>query len=123
MSVKIRLRKTGRKKQPSFRIVVTESRNPSRGKIIENIGHYCPYLKNKPLELDLERLDAWHSKGAIITDAVKRLIRRKRRGDEPVIKEKKKKASDEDKQPEVEPDTGTEVQEETGNAAPESSEV
>jgi small subunit ribosomal protein S16 len=121
VSVKIRLKKIGRKKQPSFRIVVTESRNPPRGKIIENIGHYCPYLKNKPLELDLERLYACHSKGAIITDAVKRLVRRKRRGDEPVIKEKNIKASEEDKQPEAEPDTGT--QEETGNAEPESSEV
>lgn len=120
MSVKIRLRKIGRKKQPSFRVVVTESRNPRGGKIIENIGHYCPYLENKPLELDLERLDAWRSKGAIVTDAVKILVRRKRRGDEPVIKEKKKKAGDEDNRPEVKPDTGTEIQEETENAEPDS---
>lgn len=83
MSVKIRLKKIGRKKQPTFRIVVTESRNPRSGKIIENVGFYCPYLKDKPLELDLDRIDAWTGKGAIVTDAVMKLVRRKRLGEGP----------------------------------------
>lgn len=81
MSVKIRLKRIGRKKQPTYRIVVTESRNPRGGKVIDTLGHYTPYLKDKPLEIDYDRLDEWHKKGAIQSDAVTRIIRRARRGD------------------------------------------
>ena len=80
MAVKIRLKRTGRKKQPSFRIVVTESRNPRNGESIESVGYYIPYLKDKPLKVDLERVDAWLKKGAVPSEAVKRLLRIVRSG-------------------------------------------
>jgi len=93
VSVKIRLKKIGRKKQPTFRIVITESQNARSGKVIENVGRYTPYLKNKPLDLELDRVEYWVGKGAIVTDAVKKLIRRKRHGDILPVKESKSKAA------------------------------
>ena len=42
MSVKIRLRRTGRKKQPIYRIVVADSQSPRDGKFIEVVGQYAP---------------------------------------------------------------------------------
>ncbi len=79
MAVKIRLKRIGRKKQPSYRIVVSESRNSRGGKVIDSIGYYSPYLDDKPLEIQLDKVDEWASKGAVATDAAKRLIRRARR--------------------------------------------
>ena len=78
MAVKIRLKRIGRKRQPTYRIVVADTRTPRDGKVVDTIGNYTPYLKDKPLVLDLERLQSWCDKGAIPTDSVKRLIRRAR---------------------------------------------
>jgi len=94
VSVKIRLKRIGRKKQPTYRIVVTESRNPRGGKVIESVGYYSPYNKDKSLVIDTERIQTWSDKGAITTDAVKKLIRRARRiaeGIEPAEAPKKEK--------------------------------
>jgi small subunit ribosomal protein S16 len=102
VSVKIRLKKIGRKKQPTYRIVVAESHNPRGGKVVDNLGYYCPYLKTKPLELNLDRVDMWTGKGAIATDAVKRLITRKRQGDVPTIQPKSAKPSAEKKPESIE---------------------
>ena len=76
MSVKIRLQRVGRKKQPSFRIVVTESRNARNGEVIEAVGNYTPYIKDQPLTIDMNKVDEWRKKGAIPTDAALRLIRK-----------------------------------------------
>lgn len=93
MSVKIRLQRIGRKKQPTFRIVVTESRNSRGGNIIESVGNYTPYRKDKPLTVDLDRVEFWRSKGAIPTEAVIRLVRQARKSPEAGLPvEKKKKA-------------------------------
>jgi small subunit ribosomal protein S16 len=59
--------------------VVAESRNPRGGKVIDSVGRYSPYLRNKPLEVDLDRIQQWRDKGAIPSDAVKRLLRLARR--------------------------------------------
>lgn len=75
MSVKIRLKRIGRKKQPSYRVVVTESRNSRSGEIIECVGNYCPYVKGKTLNLNLERIAEWRNKGAIPSESVLRLIK------------------------------------------------
>lgn len=76
MAVKIRLRRTGKKKQASFRIVVADSRAARDGNFIENIGHYNP--RTEPLEfaIDEERARYWLSKGAQPSDAVARLMDR-----------------------------------------------
>lgn len=81
MAVKIRLRRTGRKKQAHYRIVVSESRNPRGGKVVETLGSYSPYLKDKPLVIDLARVEEWRSKGATPTEAVLKLLRRARQRD------------------------------------------
>ncbi len=72
--VKIRLRRTGAKKQPSYRVVVTDSRSPRDGKFIENIGHYNPRTEPPTVEVDAERALYWLSVGAQPSEAVKRML-------------------------------------------------
>jgi len=72
--VKIRLRVVGKKKQRSYRIVAIESRNPRDGKYLEQLGWYNP--RSKELQIDEEGIKKWQEKGAILTDAVKALLKR-----------------------------------------------
>lgn len=75
MAVKIRLRRTGRKKQPSYRLVVTDIRSPRDGKFIEIVGHYKPLMNPPTLVVDLEKIKSWIQKGAKPTETVKNLLR------------------------------------------------
>ena len=50
--VKIRLRRTGAKKQPHYRVVVTDSKSPRDGRFIEIIGHYNPRTEPPTFEID-----------------------------------------------------------------------
>lgn len=68
----IRLARTGKKNQPSYRVVVTEKTNPVKGKFLEILGHYTPRLKQK--SLNTERIKYWISKGAQISDTVHNLL-------------------------------------------------
>jgi len=74
MSVKIRLRRAGAKKNPFYRIVVADSRSPRDGRCIEEIGYYDP--RTKDLKLDGEKASDWISKGAQPTDTVRFLIKK-----------------------------------------------
>ncbi len=74
MAVKIRLRRTGGKKQPSYRVVVADSRSPRDGRFIENIGIYNPRTDPPTYTIDEERARFWLSQGAQPTDAVARLL-------------------------------------------------
>src|ERR1044071_3277600 len=76
MAVKIRLRRTGRKKQPMFRIVVADSRSPRDGKFIEVIGQYAPRSGDTALNLKTERVNHWLDSGAQPTDTVRSLLRK-----------------------------------------------
>jgi small subunit ribosomal protein S16 len=80
MAVKIRLRRTGRKKQPSYRVVVAESTSPRDGQYLDAVGTYNPLLKPAELRIDLEKVDRWLAEGAEMTDTVASLIKRARRG-------------------------------------------
>jgi small subunit ribosomal protein S16 len=80
MSVTIRLRRVGRKKQPYYRVVVTDSRNARNGAYLEAIGHYSSTSQPAELRLDLERLDAWVAQGAELSDTVRSLVSKARRG-------------------------------------------
>ena len=73
--VAIRLTRTGAKKRPSYRVIVTDSRRPRDSKNIEIVGHYNP--RPDPIELALkrERIAYWLGVGAQPSDTVKRLIR------------------------------------------------
>ena len=80
MSVKIRLRRMGRKKLAHYRIVATESSSPRDGRFIETLGYYKPMEHPARLILDLEKVDEWVAKGAIQSDTVRTLVNKARRG-------------------------------------------
>ncbi len=75
--VKIRLRRTGAKKRPHYRVVVTSSRYPRDGKFIENIGHYHPREDPPLLVIKEDRLFYWLSVGAQPSDSMKRILESK----------------------------------------------
>jgi small subunit ribosomal protein S16 len=76
MSVKIRLRRTGRKKQPMYRIVIADSHSPRDGKFIEVIGQYAPRSGDTALNLETDRVNYWLDNGAQPTDTVRSLLRK-----------------------------------------------
>jgi small subunit ribosomal protein S16 len=73
--VKIRLMRVGKRKQPSFRVVVADSRSPRDGRIIEAIGHYQPRQDPSVVEIDNERALYWLKSGAQASDSVRQLLR------------------------------------------------
>lgn len=75
MAVKIRLQRTGKPKQPNYRVVVCDARKPRGGAVLENLGHYAPYKPEKPLDIDMDAYRNWISKGAQPTDSVKKLVK------------------------------------------------
>ena len=61
----IRLQRTGRKHEPTFRVVLTDSKNgPKSGKYLKNLGWYDTRIKNKVEQIDTEAVKHWMSKGA-----------------------------------------------------------
>lgn len=74
--VKIRLRRVGAKKQPSYRVVVADSRSPRDGRFIETIGFYNPRTEPQTVEIKEDRALYWLSRGAQPTDAVAGLLTR-----------------------------------------------
>jgi small subunit ribosomal protein S16 len=74
--VRIRLRRTGRKKTPTYRIVVADSQSPRDGRFIEIIGQYAPRQGNTAVNLDAARANYWLDKGAQPSDTVRSLLRR-----------------------------------------------
>jgi small subunit ribosomal protein S16 len=75
--VKIRLRRMGAKKQPTYRFVVADSRAPRDGAFIEILGHYNPRTEPKTLEVNADKAKEWLSKGAQPTETVRRLFAEK----------------------------------------------
>src|SRR3954452_4616852 len=73
--LKIRLRRTGAKKQPSYRLVVAEATAPRDGTFIENLGHYNPLTSPTTFVINEDRVREWLQRGAQPTDRVIRLLR------------------------------------------------
>lgn len=73
--VKIRLRRVGAKKQPSYRIVVADSGSPRDGRFIELIGNYNPRTDPPTVRVDEERALHWLRAGAQPTEAVAKFLR------------------------------------------------
>ena len=75
MSVRIRLTRVGATKQPTYRLVVADSRSARDGRAIDTIGHYNP--RSEPVELVIDEVKAkdWMSKGAQPSDTVRRLFK------------------------------------------------
>ena len=80
--VRIRLRRMGAKKQPTYRIVVTEVTSPRDGRFIENLGFFNARTEPETVEINHERAAYWLSVGAQPSEAVARLLRRVGRLDE-----------------------------------------
>ena len=76
MSVRIRLTRTGKKKEPHYRVVVADQRSPRDGKFIEIIGKYHPLEDPSVIEIDEGRALEWLRKGAQPSDAVTNLLRK-----------------------------------------------
>ena len=76
MAVTIRLRRTGAKKAPSYRVVVADSRYPRDGRFIEEIGYYNPLTEPSTIKIDLEKAKNWIANGAQPTDTVKVLLKK-----------------------------------------------
>ena len=72
--LRIRLRRTGKKKQPSYRVVVADQRAPRDGAVVEVLGHYNPRTEPKTLVLKEERVKYWLARGAQPSDTVHRLL-------------------------------------------------
>jgi small subunit ribosomal protein S16 len=74
VAVKIRLMRVGKKKQPSYRVVVADGRSPRDGRYIEIIGQYAPRQEPSFFTIDDEKALAWLKKGAQPTDQVQKLL-------------------------------------------------
>ena len=74
MAVKIRLTRMGKKKQPSYRVVVMDSRKPRDGAYIEQIGRYDPRQDPSLVEIDNDRALDWLNKGAQPTERAQKLL-------------------------------------------------
>ena len=85
MSVKIRLRRMGKKKQPHYRIVVADSRSPRDGRFVENLGYYSPVREPALLKVDLDRVDYWLGEGAIASPTVGSLVSKARVGGDDTV--------------------------------------
>ena len=75
MAVRIRLTRVGAKKQPSYRVVVADSRSARDSRSIETLGHYNPRTEPVEFVVDAEKAKAWMAKGAQPSDTVARLFR------------------------------------------------
>jgi small subunit ribosomal protein S16 len=76
MTVKIRLKRTGKKKMPSYRVLVADSRSPRDGRIIENIGWYNPLAEPSVINVNEEKVLSWLKNGAQPTESVALLLKR-----------------------------------------------
>ena len=72
--VKIRLRRTGAKKKPSYRVVVADSRAPRDGAFLSIIGHYNPLTDPETVVIDEEKALTWLRQGAQPTATAARLL-------------------------------------------------
>jgi len=79
MAVRLRLTRTGKKKQPSYRIVAADSRSPRDGRFIESLGWYDPKVDPPAIHLDLARVDWWLGTGATASETVASLVARARK--------------------------------------------
>ena len=76
MAVKFRLKRTGAKKAPTYRVVVADSRSPRDGRFIEEIGHYNPRTEPVEIVINAEKAQTWIKNGAQPTETVKALLKK-----------------------------------------------
>ncbi len=76
MATRIRLRRVGRKGQPTYRIVVSERTAAREGRFVDQLGHYNPRTDPAEVQVDVEKARAWLAKGAKPSDTVRSLFKR-----------------------------------------------
>ena len=74
MSVKIRLMRVGKKKQPTYRVVVADARSPRDGRFLEILGQYAPRQEPSLVSIDSERALHWLNEGAQPTESAAKLL-------------------------------------------------
>lgn len=79
MALKIRLTRVGATHNPHYRVVVAEARSRRDGAAVELLGTYAPRAKGQQVNLDLDRVDYWLSKGAKPTDTLNAMIKKARK--------------------------------------------
>ena len=72
--LRIRLRRVGAKNEPSFRIVVADSRAARDGAFVDHLGHYNPRTDPPTIVLDRDKARGWIAQGAQPSDAVRRML-------------------------------------------------
>ncbi|MBO4838777.1 MAG: 30S ribosomal protein S16 [Lachnospiraceae bacterium] len=75
MAVKIRLTRLGKKKAPTYRVIVADERAPRDGRFIEELGYYDPTQDPSVVKIDTERAQEWIKNGAKPTDTVAKLLK------------------------------------------------
>ena len=75
--VRIRLRRTGAKNNPAYRLVVAESNSPRDGRFIETLGHYLPTREPAVVEINEERAKHWLQHGAKPSETAASLLKAK----------------------------------------------
>ena len=75
MAVRIRLTRVGATKQPTYRVIVADSRSARDGRSIETLGHYNPRVDPIEFSVDADKAKAWMAKGATPSQTVLRLFR------------------------------------------------
>lgn len=76
MAVKIRLTRTGKKKAPSYRVIVADERSPRDGRFIDEIGYYNPMTDPAEIKIDAEKAEKWLKNGAQPTETVRTLLKK-----------------------------------------------
>ena len=74
MAVKMRLRRMGAKKAPTYRVIVADGRSPRDGRFIEELGYFDP--RADIVKIDADKAKSWMGKGAQPTDTVKSLFKK-----------------------------------------------
>jgi small subunit ribosomal protein S16 len=90
--LKIRLARVGKKKQPTYRVVIADARAKRDGAYVEIIGHYNPRTEPNTFEIDEDKARDWLHKGAQPTDRMHRLLATKGLMSAPVFPAPKPKA-------------------------------
>ena len=75
MAVKIRLTRTGKKKAPTYRVIVADERAPRDGRFIDELGFYDPTTDPSTVKIDTEKAAAWIKNGAKPTETVAKLLK------------------------------------------------
>jgi small subunit ribosomal protein S16 len=74
LAVKIRLMRVGKKKQPTYRVVVADARSPRDGRFLEILGQYAPREEPSSVTIDNDRALHWLNAGAQPTESAAKLL-------------------------------------------------